>query len=91
MSESKKPKVSIKKIVFLITDYWHILLSFIAGIISISLSIASLAIVLVYVIYQAVEEEEEFRSIRDLVLFLTCFLLGYLTGKTFLPLLVECF
>lgn len=80
-------KISIKKIKLLITDYWHALLSFIAGALSLNVVIVSLVIVMIYAIYQITENEEEFRSIRDLVLFLTCFLLGYLTGKTFLPLL----
>jgi hypothetical protein len=77
-SSSGKRRIKARQIVFLPFDYWHLFLSFIAGLIALPMSIVSLAISLVYVAYQITEKkEDEFRTVRDLVMFLVGFLLGF--------------
>jgi hypothetical protein len=75
-SLSRRHRIKARQIVFLPLDYWHLFLSFIAGLIALPMSIVSLAMSLVYIVYQITEKkEDEFRTVRDLVVFLAGFLL----------------
>lgn len=86
-SLSKKSRFKASQIVFLLSDYWHVFLALVAGVSLFILPIASLVITLVYVVYQSTEKEDEFRSVRDLVLFLVGVLLGVLVYLSFAYLL----